>query len=278
MYGLQNGGCNIYSRPKKTLSEFVEKECHTWQINKEDAMDHCKRIPPRNKGVNECVFFWYRLVPAVLNKQPLNGLFVFNLNETPCPWHWDPFALINLQVLALALKTQSFATALSLKTKSLLTTRHISYGPGHRECWSRGCHLPWSARPRSVHCSRCWPLTAVPGTWTCCDSATPKLTPTCLPVTVPTSPSQDVQLTTSCHLLKTYDRRTPCGRVVEGRAEQLQLQRVSVQADDSHLPEHINTYTHWSNGHFTGKHGQSFTWAHRHGHFTGKHGLAGGTA
>ena len=66
-------------RPKRNWKEVVREDCQTRKLNKEAAMDRCKRRKlikdVRSSGrvwVAEC-FFWYRPTQVVPDKRLLNG-------------------------------------------------------------------------------------------------------------------------------------------------------------------------------------------------------------
>ena len=72
-------GSRPRGRPMKTWKEVVREDCQARKLNKEDAMDRCKRRKlikeARWSGwvwVGEC-FFWYWLTRVVPDQRPLNG-------------------------------------------------------------------------------------------------------------------------------------------------------------------------------------------------------------
>ena len=71
-------GSRPTGRPKRTWKEVVQKDCQWHNLNRENAMDHCRWKKLINIGwwsgwwVGEC-FFWYRLNWVVPDKGPQNG-------------------------------------------------------------------------------------------------------------------------------------------------------------------------------------------------------------
>jgi len=67
-------------RPKKTWSKVIEKDCRTWQLCKEDAVE-CRKLRMLIKAVVcECewMFIWSQLTWLILYTRPLNGLLMFS--------------------------------------------------------------------------------------------------------------------------------------------------------------------------------------------------------
>ena len=71
-------GSRPRGRPKRTWKEVVQKDCHTRNLNREDAMDRGRWKKLIKIGwwsgwwVGEC-FFWYWLTQVVPDKGPWNG-------------------------------------------------------------------------------------------------------------------------------------------------------------------------------------------------------------
>ena len=85
-------GSRPRGRPKRTWKEVVREDCQARKLNKEDAVDRCKRRKVikevRWQGwvwAGEC-FFWYRPTRVVPDKLPLNGCCC-----CCCCWHLDQF-------------------------------------------------------------------------------------------------------------------------------------------------------------------------------------------